>query len=80
MESSSFVYFQVCGARDLPTPRAGGPTNFRATVALNSERDVKRTEVQEDVLADSVWVPEVFSFPRNPNSRFVTVRVYGAAT
>jgi hypothetical protein len=80
MESSSFVYFQVCGARDLPTPRAGGQTNFRATVALNSERDVKRTEVQEDVLADSVWVPEVFSFPRNPNSRFVTVRVYGAAT
>ena len=80
MESSSFVYFQVCGARDLPTPRADGQTNFRATVALNSERDVKRTEVQEDVLADSVWVPEVFSFPRNPNSRFVTVRVYGAAT
>ena len=79
-ESSSFVYFQVCGARDLPTPRAGGRTNFRATVALNSERDVKRTEVQEDVLADSVWVPEVFSFPRTPNSRFVTVRVYGAAT
>ena len=80
MESSSFVYFQVCGARDLPTPRDEATTNFRATVSLNSERQIKNTEVQEDVLADSVWVPQVFSFPRNPNAKFITVKVYGAAT
>jgi len=80
MDSSSFAYFQVCGARDLPVPREGGFTNFRATASLNSDRAVARTEVQEDVSADSVWAPEVFSFPLNPRSQFVTVRVYGAAT
>ena len=80
VQSSTFVYFQVCGARDLPLTREGEPTNVRATVALNSHRMVHRTAVQEDVLADSVWTPEVFSFARNPNSAFITVRVYGNLT
>ena len=80
VQSSTFVYFQVCGARDLPLTREGEPTNVRATVALNSHRMVHQTAVQEDVLADSVWTPEVFSFARNPNSAFITVRVYGNLT
>ena len=80
VQSSTFVYFQVCGARDLPLMREGEPTNVRATVALNSHRTVRRTAVQEDVLADSVWTPEVFSFARNPNSAFITVRVYANLT
>ena len=50
---------------------------MQAAAPLNSDRKVHATSVQEDVLADSVWIPEVFSFPRNPNSSHVTVRVYG---
>lgn len=64
----------------MPTPREGDTTNFRASVSLNSERGNKHTDVQEDLSSDSVWVPQVFAFPRNPNAKFVTVRVYGAAT
>ena len=77
VQSSTFLYFQVCGARDLPSRREGERANVQATIALNSDRKVHATSVQEDVLADSVWIPEVFSFPRNPNSSHVTVRVYG---
>lgn len=78
--SSSFVYVQVCGARGLPTQKDGEPTNVKATIALNSSTKVAHSGVQEDVLSDSMWIPEVFSFPRSPNSATVTVRVYGAMT
>lgn len=80
--SSTFVYFQICGTRDLPTYRRGPEetTNVKATVALNSDRHVHHTAVQAEVLKDAVWMPEVCSFPRNPNSSTVTVRVYGNLT
>ena len=80
--SSTFVYFQICGTRDLPTYRRGPEetTNVKATIALNSDRHVHHTAVQAEVLKDAVWMPEVCSFPRNPNSSTVTVRVYGNLT
>ena len=80
--SSTFVYVQICGTRDLPTYRRGPEetTNVKATVALNSDRHVHHTAVQAEVLKDAVWTPEVCSFPRNPNSSTVTVRVYGNLT
>ena len=80
--SSTFVYFQICGTRDLPTYRRGPEetTNVKATVALNSDRHVHHTAVQAEVLKDAVWMPEVCSFPRNPNSSTVTARVYGNLT
>ena len=78
--SSTFVYFQVCGARGVPLYKEGEPTNLKATIALNSSMQIMKTSVQEDVLSDSVWIPEVFSFPRTPNSATITVRVYGAMT
>ena len=80
--SSTFVYVQICGTRDLPTYRRGPEetTNVKATVALNSDRHVHHTAVQAEVLKDAVWMPEVCSFLRNPNSSTVTVRVYGNLT
>lgn len=80
--SSTFVYFQICGTRDLPTYRRGPEetTNVKATVALNSDGHVHHTAVQAEVLKDAVWMPEVCSFPKNPNSSTVTVRVYGNLT
>ena len=53
---------------------------FFTTVALNSDRHVHHTAVQAEVSKDAVWIPEVCSFPKNPNSSTVTVRVYGNLT
>ena len=53
---------------------------FFFTVALNSDRHVHHTAVQAEVSKDAVWIPEVCSFPKNPNSSTVTVRVYGNLT
>ena len=82
MTSSTFVYFQICGTRDLPTYRRGPEetTNVKATVALNSDGHVHHTAVQAEVLKDACVDARGLFVSENPNSSTVTVRVYGNPT